>query len=83
MIFFTIYSTRTYLCMAVLGLHCYMQASLVVASGGYSEVVVRGPLLAVALLLWSMGCRCEGFGRCSTQVWLLQHRGLVVAAGGF
>ena len=54
----------------------------VVASGGYSRVVVHGLLIAMALL-WSMGSRYEGFGKCSTQAQLLQLRGLVVAAGGF
>ena len=37
--------------MAVLGLRCYMEFSVVVASEGYSLVVVRGLLIAMASLV--------------------------------
>ena len=37
--------------LAVLGLHCCMGFSLVVASGGYSLVAVHGLITAVAFLV--------------------------------
>ena len=40
-----------YLFLAVLGLHCCVGFSLVVASGDYCLVVVLGLLIAVASLL--------------------------------
>ena len=48
-----------YLFLAVLGVPCCVDFSLVVASGGYSLVVVCG-LLLWQLLLWSMGSRTPG-----------------------
>ena len=80
MIFFTIYSTFIYLRL------CWVftaarRLPLVVANGGSSRVVLRGRLIATALL-WSMGCRHTGFGKYSTQAQLLQHRGLRVLEQG-
>ena len=43
------------------------ELSLVVASGGYSLVVVFWLLIAVASnLLWSTGSRVDGFSSCGT-----------------
>ena len=58
--------------LAVLGLCCCTGFSLVVVSRGYSLLQCVGFLLWWSLLLWSTGCRSEGFSRCST--WALQHR---------
>ena len=41
--------------MAVLGLHCFEGFSLVVASQGYSLILVRGLLIAVATLIVQHG----------------------------
>ena len=49
-----------YLFLAVLSLLCLEGFSLVVASGGYSPVVVRGLLIRWLLLLHSAGSREHG-----------------------
>ena len=58
-----------------LGLCCCIGFSLVMASGGYYPVVVRGLLIAVASLLWSMGSRYRGFSSCGTWAQKLQFLG--------
>ena len=49
-----------FILLAVLSLHCCVGFSLVVAAEGYSLVVVRGLLTAVASILWATGCRVHG-----------------------
>ena len=44
-----------YLCLTVLGLHCWVGFSLVVESGGYSLVVVHGHLIVAASLVLEHG----------------------------
>ena len=44
-----------YLSLAVLGLCCYASSSLVAASGDYSLVVVRGPLIVGTSLVAEYG----------------------------
>ena len=46
--------------LAVLGLHCCADFSLVGVSRGYSLVEVFGLVIAVPLLLWLEGSRCMG-----------------------
>ena len=46
--------------MVVLGLRCCAGFSLIPAIRGYSLVLVHGPLLAVASLLWSVVVLCGG-----------------------
>ena len=48
---FFFFFLRLYLYLAVLGLRCYMEFSVVVASEGYSIVVVHGLLIAMASLV--------------------------------
>ena len=56
----------TYLVLAVLGLHCSVNFTLVVASQGCSLIVVLRPLTVVASPLRSMDCRISGISSCST-----------------
>ena len=46
--------------------------SLVAASGGYSSLWCAGFSLRWLLLLWSKGCRRQGFSTCGS--WALEHR---------
>ena len=66
-----------YLFLAVLGLCCCTEFSLVVVIGGYSLAVVRGLLISVQwhFLLWSTGFRSMGFSSCGTWAHLLQLPG--------
>ena len=59
----------------MLGLPCFLGFSLVVASGGYSLVVVHGLLRAVVSLVAEHGSRACGLQQ-------LQHMGSVVVAHG-
>ena len=43
------------LCLAVLGLHCYVGFSLVAVGGGCAPAAVCGLLTVVLLFLWSTG----------------------------
>ena len=65
-----------FLLLVELGLRCRSGFSLVVASGGYSLVAVRGLLIAVAFRLQSTGSRALAL------LWLW-HVGSVVAAPRF
>ena len=56
---------------AVLGLHCCTGFSLVMASGGYSPVVVCRPLISVASLVSEHSSRVHNLQQ-------LQHVGSVV-----
>ena len=49
------FNINFYLFLAVLGLHCCVGFSLVVASGGYSLVAVHGLRIAVASVVWHIG----------------------------
>ena len=46
--------------MTMLGLCCCTDFSLVAVSRGYSLVMVGGLLIAVGLVVWSMGFRVFG-----------------------
>ena len=59
--------------MTMLGLCCCAVFSLVAVNRGYSLVTVGGLLIAVGLVVWSMGFRVFGFPS-------LGHMGSVVAA---
>ena len=50
--------------LTVLGLHCCVGFSLVVASRGYSLAAVHGLVIAVASLV-EHGSRCMGFNSCT------------------
>ena len=58
--------------MAALDLHCCVNFSLVVASGGYFLAVVCRLLTAVASLVAEHGNWGAGFSRCGSQA--LEHR---------
>ena len=71
-----------YLLWAVLGLCCYRDFSLVVASGGYSLFVLLGLLISVAALaaehrLWAVGSVVAGCELSSCGSRALWYRGLV------
>ena len=74
--------------LAVLGLHCCAGFSLIAVSGGYSPVVVRGRLLAVACLvvghrLWGVQASVAAVQRLnSSSSSKLQSTGSVVMAHG-
>ena len=55
-----IYFIQINLVLAALGLRCCTGFPIVGLSGGYSLVAVNGLLIAVLLLLWSMGFRVRG-----------------------
>ena len=55
-----IYFIQINLVLAALGLRCCTGFPIVGLSGGYSLVAVSGLLIAVLLLLWSMGFRVRG-----------------------
>ena len=60
--------------LAVLGLHCRLQAFLVAARGDYSVVVMRGLLIVVVSLVATttreglVGSRHAGFSSCGAWV---------------
>ena len=53
--------------MAALGLRCCARAFSNCSEQGLLFVVVRGLLIAVASLVWSMGSRRVGFSSCGTR----------------
>ena len=57
-------------CLTALGLCCYKQVSLVMASGGYVLVSVLRLLTAVALPVVSTGSRVCGLSSDGTRTWL-------------
>ena len=63
--------------LAVLGLRCCVQFSLVAASRGYSSLWCTSFSLRWLLLLWSTGSRCAGFSSCGTWAQQLWCMGLV------
>ena len=66
--------TSIYALLAVLGLHCCVGFSLVVASKGYSWCHCGGFSLR-GLLLWTMGPRVLGFSSCGQSSWAPGHEG--------
>ena len=65
--FLKIYLFIIYLFLAGLGLCCCTQTFSSCGDRGLLFAAVSGLLVAVLLLLQSMGSRCEGFSSCGTR----------------
>ena len=65
--FFNRFSFFLFCILGCTGSSLLHRLSLDVMSKGYSSFWCSGFLLPWFLLLWSTGCRCEGFGSCSLQ----------------
>ena len=59
-----LFKKKNYLFLAVLGLHCWVDFSLVVASESHSPVGVNGLLVAVASLVAEPESRALGLSSC-------------------
>ena len=69
---FCLFVCFLYLFLAVLGLRCHVDFSLVAVIQGYSLVAVHRFLIAVGSLLLNTVSRCTGFSSCGTwpqQLW--------------
>ena len=62
--FFFLINLFIYLFLAALGLRCCAWAFSSCREWGLLLIAVCGLLIAVVLLLWSMGSRCVGFSSC-------------------